>query len=113
MSVLEDIEYNTRKNMEMSRTLLEKLESMESKEVAPSRPEVFINTGEVQRIINASAPTVLSLISSGLLVPIKNPRAKNNKFRLSEVEWIKMQKFKDLNPYDLRRLLDKKKVELP
>ncbi|WP_056282432.1 hypothetical protein [Dyadobacter sp. Leaf189] len=75
-------------------------------------PEVYINSAEVQRILNASAPTILAWKKEGLLTEHKNAKCPTNKYLLSEIDWISKQKYTFLSPVDLSRLIAKRKTEL-
>lgn len=112
MSVLEDIEKCNQENKDLLVDVQKRLSELMATVKPPTRIEVYINRGEVERIIGASGPTVGRLVKDGLLSTIENRYFSNNKFLLSEVEWLKDQKYKDLNPYDLKKLLNKKTKEL-
>lgn len=108
MPILENIEKCNQDNKELLIDVQKRLIELMATVKPKARIEVYINRGEVERIIGASGPTVGRLVKDGLLSTIENRYFSNNKFLLSEVEWLKDQKYKDLNPYDLKKLLDKK-----
>lgn len=74
--------------------------------------EIFINTGEVQRLLEKSAPTILSLVESGLLMRKENPKSRNNCFGLREVLWLKSVKIPHNDPYKWNQVLKRRKDEL-
>lgn len=86
------------------------------KEPLPAPPpveriEVYINSTEVQRILNVSEPVVRRWVSDGLL-SIRHARsALNNKYFLSEIEWLKKQHYRKINAEEMRALVKRKKLE--
>lgn len=112
MSVLEDIDKNLSRNIELSETLIKKIEDITGKNSSPvERIEVYINSTEVQRILNVSEPVVRRWVSDGLL-SIRHARsALNNKYFLSEIEWLKKQHYRKINAEEMRALVKRKKLE--
>jgi hypothetical protein len=112
MPVLDDIDRNLRKNMELSTELIQKLEELRNKDSNPvERIEVYINSTEVQRILNVSEPVVRRWVADGLLSVRSARSALNNKYYLSEVEWLKKQHYRKINAEEMRALVKRKSLE--
>ncbi|MCF0070247.1 hypothetical protein LZD49_07175 [Dyadobacter sp. CY261] len=75
-------------------------------------PEVYINSSEAQRILNVSANLIIFWRKEGLLTHHKNQKCQINRYLLSEVWWLKKQKYMFMTPIELTNLIKKRKVEL-
>ncbi|MCF2443627.1 helix-turn-helix domain-containing protein [Dyadobacter sp. CY345] len=75
------------------------------------RFEVYLNSTEVQRILNVTAPVIYDWIRDGLLSTRDSDTKITNRFLLSEIEWLKKQNFRRLNTNDIRALIKKKSLE--
>ena len=73
--------------------------------------EVYINSTEVQRILNVTAPVIYDWIRDGLLSTRDSDTKITNRFLLSEIEWLKNQNYRRLNTNGIRALIKKKSLE--
>ncbi|MCF2443626.1 hypothetical protein L0657_06635 [Dyadobacter sp. CY345] len=112
MPLLVEINKNLIKSNELSAELIKSLEGVAGiNESTVDRFEVYINSTEVQRILNVSEPVVRRWVTDGLLT-IRNARsALNNKYFLSEIEWLKKQHYRKLNAEEMRALVKRKNFE--
>lgn len=74
----------------------------------PSTERVYINSSEVQRLLDITFPTLQSFTENGLL-KIQNTKT-SNKYLLSEVLWVKEQKYKNLSITAFERLITLKNL---
>lgn len=68
-------------------------------------PEVYINAKEVCRLLNITLPTIYQLINEKIIT-LKN--SSKNCYLLTEILWIKGEKYKNLSVYDIQELRTKK-----
>ena len=74
------------------------------------RFEVYINSTEVQRILNVSEPVVRKMAACGLLSIRTTKSAANNRYSLSEIEWLKKQHYRHLNAEEMRALVKERNL---
>lgn len=113
MAVLEDIAYFQKNTSEELRRITQALSELQVPPPDPEPfPEIFINSGEVQRILKVSANTVSAWVRDGLLTKRVNTKTPINCFRAVEILWIEKQQYYHLSPGNLKRLIEKRRNEL-
>jgi len=114
MSVLEEIDHRLKLIEETTQGICMEFLKLNSKDVDKDlKQEIFINTSEVERLLNITRPIILKLTKDGLINTYDNPAAENNKFILSEILWLQNQRYTFLTPIAVKMLLEKKRRESP
>lgn len=74
--------------------------------------EVMINAGEVQRLLGISNSTLQRWVRVDRIITMyDNEHCQSNRYRLSEIQWLMRQDYKNLSSVALHALLLRKKEE--
>jgi len=112
MPILEDMDERLKRIEKIMQSINEELFKTKVKYSKNDPQEIFINTSEVERLLNITRPIILKLTKDGLINTYENPAAENNKFILSEILWLQNQRYTFLTPIAVKMLLEKKRREL-
>jgi len=108
MSEIEELKaFIETQNLQLKKYLDSKMEEVAESIKNPHFEERYINCTEVQRILNVSAPVVTHWVRDGLLTTRNAKGVINNRFLLSEIEWLKNQPYRKASAEMIRELIRK------
>jgi len=114
MSEIEELKtFITKQNDLLKQHLENRIQEAEESIKKPKcTDERYINSTEVQRILNVTAPVIYDWIRDGLLSTRDSDTKITNRFLLSEIEWLKNQPYRRASTEMIKDLIKKKNIEL-